>query len=114
MAKRSNLRDGELIADTDSLDIGGVGGFVDTVGATKRKRRTKERRLGDDRDTQGSPVHRDVMKDEVEERLEEMLFGKKSFNPVPPSFSETDTDDEEGAEEKVDFGRCFFSGLGLA
>lgn len=78
----------------DALGIGGVGGFVDTVGETKRKRRGH---------SESSEAHehlsvpRDAMKDEVEERLEEILFGRRPFNPVLPSTSDTDGDSE--AEE---------------
>lgn len=85
--------------ERDTLGIGGVGGFVDTLGTTKRKRRGS---LESSRDGHpGSPATRDAMKDEVEERLEEILFGSKSLNPVlPPVLSETDTDNE-AEEEKV-------------
>lgn len=87
MARRSRAAVGE-----DVLGIGGVGGFVDTVGTTRRKRRSSSR---DGHPVSGSPVARDA---EVEERLEEILFGRKPV--IPPVLSETDTDNE-AMEEKV-------------
>jgi hypothetical protein len=88
--------------DVDALGIGGVGGFVDTTGSKRRKRKAKLGCLGPggDNPAPDSPVARDVLKDEVEERLEEILFGKKPFNPVMAvlATSESDTDEEEEDE----------------
>lgn len=86
-----------VVVEEDSLGIGGVGGFVDTTGSVKRHKR-KDRNGASEGEPAAisSPVNRDVLKDEVEERLEEILFGRK---PAVPSTSiSLDTDSEEEQE----------------
>lgn len=98
MKKRSRGREEGM--EEDTLGIGGVGGFVDTVGATKRKRGRRESLEGENPASE-NPVTRDTMKDELEERLEEILFGTKPFNPVLPSVAEVLDTDSEAEEEEV-------------
>lgn len=79
----------------DILGIEGVGAFVDTAGSKKRKRRVVSE--GSDG---GSLAHnpeavRDTLKDEVEERLEEILFGKQKLGFSKPCAQDTDSESEE-------------------
>lgn len=80
----------------DSLGIGGVGGFVDTVGRSSRKRRGRSEDSEDAHPSSlSATVSRDVLKDVVEERLEEILFGKKPFYSIAPDTLDTDSEAEE-------------------
>lgn len=89
--------------EEDTLGIGGVGGFVDTVGDTKRRRKHRIEwgaGSGSDSEAVGDPL-----KDEVEERLEEILFGKKpSTVPLPG-----DMDSEEEEEEEIEVSEGYRS-----
>lgn len=95
----------------DTLGIGELGGFVDTVGSTKSKRERLEAEsstshLGKPAGP-SSKVTRDTLKNEVEERLEELLFGKQPINSAEPKsssfayrYQNTDSELEEDSEEE--------------
>lgn len=53
---------------TDLEDLGGVGAFVDTGGSRRKTKRIHQASEGDEQ-----------LHDEVEERLEELVFGKQPF-----------------------------------
>ena len=75
-------------------NIAGVGCFVDKVGSKRR----------DPALTDASASHcddGDILKDEVEKRLEKILFGKQSFQPVKGSASGVRSLDSESETEEV-------------
>ena len=90
----------------DLLGIGGVGGCVDTVGSSKRKRRGRPSESSGEEEESAltfslSRSPQDKLKDEVEERLEEIVFGKKPFHPVQHKIAAGSSDSEAETEEEV-------------
>ena len=77
----------------DILGIEGVGAFVDKVGSKKRRRRVESE--GSDSERIATQAVRDTLKDEVEERLEEILFGKPKLSFSKPCTQDTDSEEEE-------------------
>ena len=54
--------------------VGGLGAFVDTEGSRRKTKRSRRRELGDE-EREG---------DEVEEKLESLVFGRPPFQPSSP------------------------------
>lgn len=79
----------------DILGVEGVGAFVDKVGSKKRKRKVESESPAQNPEA----IHavRDTLKDEVEERLEEILFEKRKLGFSRPSAQDTDSELEDEA-----------------
>lgn len=92
----------------DTLGIGGVGGFVDTEGSAKQLERdsSEEPASHSKRHGVANVGTEDVLKDELEDRLKDILFGKQPFHPsetkssVPESWDSGDEVDEEVAHRE--------------
>lgn len=76
MSKKSNLE-----------DLAGVGAFVDTSGS---KKYNQPESAGD---------HEEELRDEVEERLETLVFGKQPFQPVVGTSASGDLFESSDSDE---------------
>lgn len=89
----------------DSAEVSGVGWFVDTKGSKKRKRgKSSESSDGVSVEPMGTTSGRNV-KDEVEEKLEEILFGRQPFQPKVLE-ADLETESEASEAEEVWFAPC--------
>lgn len=84
----------------ERLDVGGLGAFVDTRGSTKRQKRRKKQLSEASDDTAPSPGVPGA-RDEVEARLESMVFGTQPFQAGQP-----DSDLRDTTSDEVISGRC--------
>jgi hypothetical protein len=64
----------------EHLDIGDLGAFVDTQGSTKRRKRRKK--LSEASDDTALESYSQEERDEVEARLESLVFGGQPFQTV--------------------------------
>lgn len=86
----------------DTLGIGGVGGFVDTEGSAKQPERDSSEvpasHSGRDADLRETG---DILKDELEDRLKDILFGKQPFHSVEPKTSTKSWDSDDELDEEA-------------
>ena len=64
----------------EHLDIGDLGAFVDTRGSAQRRKRRKK--LNEASNDTALESYSQEERDEVEERLESLVFGSRPFLPV--------------------------------
>ena len=76
-----------MAGEGEHLDIGGLGAFVDTQGTAKRRRRLKKSSEASE-DSVSEPYGQDEEEsDEVEARLESLVFGSQPFQSIHPEPS---------------------------
>ena len=69
-----------MAGEGEHLDVGDLGAFVDTRGSTERRKRRKKLSEASDNNTLESYSQEE--RDEVEARLESLVFGSQPFQPV--------------------------------
>ena len=69
-----------MAGEGEHLDVGDLGAFVDTRGSTERRKRRKKLSGALDNNTLESYSQEE--RDEVEARLESLVFGSQPFQPV--------------------------------
>ena len=66
-----------MAGEGEHLDVGDLGAFVDTRGSTKRRKKLSE--ASDDTTLES---YSQEERDEVEARLESLVFGSQPFQPI--------------------------------
>lgn len=93
------------VMDREDLGLDGIGAFVDTEGSGKG--------LEGDRFGEGPALSRtpargepgDVLRDQIEDRLKDLLFGKQPFLPPQPSNSRSlDSDEDVDSDDELTEG----------
>ena len=69
-----------MAGEGEHLDVGDLGAFVDTRGSTERRKRRKK--LSEASDNTALESYSQEERDEVEARLESLVFGSQPFQPV--------------------------------
>lgn len=75
-----------MATEGEHLDVGDLGAFVDTRGSTQRRKRRKK--LSEASDDTNLESYSQEERDEVEARLESLVFGNQPFQPIPSSNSD--------------------------
>lgn len=89
----------ENMADKrEHLDVGDLGAFVDTRGSTRRRKRRKK--LSEASDDTNLESYSQEERDEVEARLESLVFGNQPFQPI---HSEPSSSSDE-VSQTIPFG----------
>ena len=69
-----------MAGEGEHIDVGDLGAFVDTQGSTKRQKRRKK--LSEASNDTTLECYSQEERDEVEARLESLVFGTQPFQPI--------------------------------